>query len=187
MNIKRITPYLLVLAALVLGYLMISPTAQAASPSSDDSKEISKLFDEAKFEAHQLEQDAAEIETFNKTGLGWQSHADKLGAIRHHINKSGKLLAQLHQLRNEGSAWQQKAIGEIEPLLKELADNTQAAVEHFSDNKEIVHMSATYQEYLKSNSVLSKELSALITDYVGYGFHKAEFERLGEKVVASER
>jgi hypothetical protein len=68
-----------------------------------------------------------------------------------------------------------------------LAANTKSAIDHFNDNKDRFHMGTTYHDYLKANTGLAKELAALITDYVDYGFHKSEFDRLGEKVVASER
>lgn len=179
--------YLFTLVALVAGYLMISPVARAASPSGEDSKEVSQYLNEAKVEAHELEQDVNTMESFTRSDLTAQSHATTLNEIGDHINKAGKLLAKLHAARDGGSAWQQKAIDEIEPLLKELAANTKMAMEFFNDNKRHINVSPTYQEYLKSNCGLAKELSELITDYVDYGFHKAEFDRLGEKVVASER
>lgn len=179
--------YLFTLVALVAGYLMISPVAQSASTSGEDSKEVSQLLSDTKLEAHELELDTQTIKSFIRSDLSWQTHATKLNEIREHINKTGKLLAKLHSAREEGSAWQQKAIDEIEPLLKELAANTESATDHFAKNKDRFHMTPTYQEYLEANFGLAKELAALITDYVDYGFHKTEFDRLGEKVVASER
>lgn len=187
MNIKKITPYLLVLAALVMGFLMISSTAQAASPAGEDSEVITQLFDDVKLEAHQLELDAVTMETFTRSPLSRESHGAQFNAISEHINKSGELLAKLQNAHHKGSPWQQKAISEIEPLLKELADNTKAAIGHFNERSAPINVSPTYKEYLKSNRVMAKELAALITDYVDYGTHKAEFERLGEKVLASER
>lgn len=187
MKIKNIPPLLLVLAALMVGYLMISPAVQAASNPGEDSKEISQLLSDAKIEAHQLELAAVTMESFTRSPLSRQSHATQLNTIKHHINKSGEILTKLQNARAEGSPWQQKAIDEIAPLLKELADNTTAAMNHFNEDNTPMNMSATYKEYLKSNREMSKELAALIADYVDYGSHKALFERIGEKVVASER
>lgn len=187
MNKQRIKPFLLVLAALIAGFMMIPTPAQSAAASGEDSKEISRLLDDAKLEAHQLEMDAEKMETFTNSDLSRTSHANQFNYIIEHINKSGQLLAKLQNVREEGSPWQQNAIGEIEPLLKELADNTKAAIEHFNENKESVRFSATYREYLKANREVSEKLAALITDYVDYGFHKSQFERLGEKMMASER
>lgn len=187
MNKQRITPFLLVFAALVAGFLILSTPAQSATASGEDSKQVSRLLQDAKLEAHELEMDVEKMETFTNSDLSRSSHADQFNYISEHINKSGQLLTKLQNAREEGSLWQQKAIDEIEPLLRELADNTKAAIEYFNDNQEPVRFSATYREYLKANHELSVELAALITDYVDYGFHKSQFERLGEKMMASER
>jgi len=187
MNTKRRASLLFVLAALVAGFLVISPTAKASATSGEDSKEVSQLLSEMKVEAHQLELDAMEMETFSRSRLTEGSHAVKLNLIGDHINKAGELLGQLHDARESGSAWQQKAIDEIYPLLKELAANTETAMKFFNENKSHVHVSPSYKEYLKENRGMATELAALITDYVDYGFHKSQFERLGEKLVASER
>jgi glycerophosphoryl diester phosphodiesterase len=187
MNKKRRTCFLFVLAGLVAGSLMISPAAKASNTTGEDSKEVSQLLSEMKLEAHQLELDAVEMETFSRSRLSETSHATKLNMIGEHINKAGELLSKLHDARDRGSAWQQKAIDEIYPLLKELAENTETAMKLFNENKPRADMSPNYKEYLKENRGMASELAALITDYVDYGFHKSHFERLGEKVVASER
>ncbi|HEV2350606.1 MAG TPA: hypothetical protein VG028_12250 [Terriglobia bacterium] len=187
MSIKKITPFLIMFATLLAGCLVIAPAARAASTSGGDSKKISRLLSDAKFEARQLETDSIEAESYINAGLSWQSHSNKLNAIRLHINKTGELLTKLQNCREEGSPWQQKAIDQIEPPLKELVVNTTAMLQYFNDHKETIHFSDTYKEYLKSNSAMARELATLIADYVDYGIHKAEFERLGEKVLASER
>lgn len=187
MNNKRRTSCLFVLATLVTSYLMISPTAKASNATGEDSKEVSQLLSEMKLKAHELELDAVEMETFSRSRLSETSHAAQLNLIGEHINKAGELLRRLHDARDRGSAWQQKAIDEIHPLLKELADNTESAMKIFNEKKPRADMSPEYREYLKDNRGMASELAALITDYVDYGFHKSHFERLGEKVVASER
>lgn len=187
MDAPKKTTYLFILALLVVGYWMIAPAKVVANPVAEDSAKVSDLLNDVKVEARLLGKDVVEIQSYMMSDLSWQSHADKLNEIRNHINKAGKLLAQLNDERSAGSPWQQKAIDEIHPLLQELASNTQSALEHFTDNKDRFHMGDTYRSYLKANVTVSKELAALISDYVDYGFHKSEFNRLGEKVVASER
>jgi hypothetical protein len=187
MNKRKRTFLLIALAVVVVGCLMISPVAKASNTAGEDSKEVSQLLNDMKMRAHQLELDAAEMETFARTRLSETSHAAQLNQIGEHINKAGELLRRLHDARETGSAWQQKAIDEIYPLLKELAENTDTAMKFFNENKPRADMSPDYKEYLKENSSMASELATLIADYVDYGFHKSQFERLGEKLVASER
>jgi DNA polymerase III gamma/tau subunit len=181
------TSYFVVLALLVAGYFALSPGAAAAAIAAGDSEEVTKLLSSAKAEAHELERDAEELENFTRQNLSWESHAAKTNAIKEHVNTTGQLLTELNGVRETASPWQQAAIDRIEPLLKELADNMELTIEHLNDNQGRLHAAATYKEYAASNYGLAKELTALIDDYMEYGKHKAEFERLEEKLKVAER
>jgi len=173
----------LILALLVAGYLTMSPVAKAADTSGGDSEQVSKLFSEAKAEAHELEADADQLKAFTQSNLSYQSHAFKIESIKEHVNQAGKILADLHAARDTAAPWQQQAIDQITPLLKQLASNTQSAIELLNDEK---HRSVEYKNYAVENYDLAKELAALISDYVDYERHKAEFDRLGEKLQVAE-
>jgi hypothetical protein len=187
MNNNKKTSFLLTLALLVAGYFMISPAAGAAATSGGDSEEVSKLFSESKAEAHELERDAEDLDTFMRSSLSWQSHVAKVDLMREHVNKAGRLLSELNEARDAASPWQQKAIDEIHPLLKELADNLQATINHQRDHQSRLHIDTKYKDYVTKNYDLARELTALITDYVDYGKHEAEFRRLQEKLQVAER
>ena len=77
--------------------------------------------------------------------------------------------------------WQQTAIKRIEPLLKELADNTTATINHLNDNQAKVHTPA-FTDYVKANAELATDLEALIRDFVNYGSAKEKYESLGSKL-----
>jgi hypothetical protein len=104
--------------------------------------------------------------------------------IRGHVNRAGELLTKLNEAREGASPWQHQAIDRIYPLLKELADNTQATINHLNDNQSNVHFSP-YTDYAKANYDLAQELAALVSDYVEFGEHEAEFHRLQEKLQSS--
>ncbi|HXJ96022.1 MAG TPA: hypothetical protein VMT20_24550 [Terriglobia bacterium] len=185
-NNKRI-PFLLTLALLVAGYFSISPAAKAADASAGGSEQVSKLFSDVKAEAHQLERDAEDLHGYARSSLSWESHTAKLDMIREHVNKTGRLLTELNDARDTAAPWQQKAIDEINPLLKELADNTEATINHLNDNKGHLNVGPEFGEFVTANYDLAKELTALITDYVDYGKHEAEFQRLQGKLQVAER
>ena len=111
-------------------------------PETPDSAEINKLLDNVKSEAVQLKSDATDMKSFAASNLTWQSHAEKIEMIKGHINDAGKLLAQLHDAKSTGSPWQQKAIDEIDPLLRDMADNTTATIDHLNKNQSKVHFPA---------------------------------------------
>jgi hypothetical protein len=167
------------LALLVAGYLMIPAAAKAAEPG--DSGQITKLLEDAKAETVQLKHDAADLESFAKSGLTWESHARKVEMIREHVNNTGKLLAKLQAEEATGSPWQQDATKQIEPLLKELAANMESTINHINENRAHIKFSE-YHDYVKANYELASDLEALIRDFVNYGEAKQKYERLGGKL-----
>lgn len=167
---------------LVAGYLAI-PAALRAQAATD-SAEINKLLVDARAEAVELKADSENMATFTRSTFSWQSYAGNLEMIRGHVNKSGELLTKLQNAKSSGSTWQQTAIDRIEPLLKEMAANTSAAIKHLSDNKSAVHMQ-TFRDYVKANYEIATDLEALIRDYANYGQHRENLERLSKKLEIS--
>lgn len=182
MNGKKRTPYFLILSLLVAGCLSISPAAKAEDTPSGGTQEISQLLSQVKAEAIALKVDSDQLAVWARgKQVSWASHAQKLGQIKDHVNKAGELLTELNQARGTASPWQQQAIDRIYPLLKELADNTQATINHLNDDQRNIHFS-TYEDYAKAGYDLAKELATLVSDYVELGEHEAEFHRLQEKL-----
>jgi len=183
MNTRKRTPrYLVIFGLVVAGYLTIYPAAHAREISSDKSEPIRQLLAQVKTEAVALDQDSDRLAVWARNKqVQWQSHAEKLNLIREHINDAGKLLAQLNDARGKASPWQLRAIDRIYPLLKELADNTEATINHLNDNRSNIHFPA-YRDYAKAGADLAGELAALVCDYVEFGEHEAEFHRLQDKL-----
>ena len=90
-----------------------------------DSEPDSDLLSQVKTHAFQLKEDAGILESFTRNvGLSWQSHAAVLTRMREDINQAGRDLAKLEEAKKSASIWQETAIERIQPLLKELAENT---------------------------------------------------------------
>lgn len=164
----------------VAGYLVISATPGAAATA--DSARITGLFGDAKTQAVELTMDATDMESFTRSSqMTWAAYANKVTQIREHVNNIGKLVADMQDARGGGSPWQQTAIDRIMPLLKEVAANTQATIEHLNDNKTRVHFPA-FQNYVKANYELSSDLEKLIRDFVNYGETQERFAELSKKL-----
>ena len=182
MNSQKGTSFLLILALMVAGCISISPAAKAADNAAGSSQKIHELLTQVKAEAIELKRDAHDLEIWAKGGqISWQTHGAQLLVIREHINKARKLLAQMNKARHTASPWQQQAIDRIHPLLKELADNTGATINHFNDNKSHIHLS-DYADYAKAGSDLAEELATLVSDYVDFEEHEADYYRLKDKL-----
>ena|ERR1051326_1867821 len=179
---KKSAPILLMLGLFAMAFLLLpSATAADNSKTKMDSEEVTKLLGEVQTEAVELKMDAEKMESYTINKLSWESHAHAVQQIREHVNATGRLLTRLNENRALASPWQEQAIDEITPLLRELAANTTAVIEHLDANKTRLH-SAEYKEYLTANYEVSKELSALITDFVDYAKHKNRFEHLTNKL-----
>lgn len=146
-----------------------------------DSTRINDLLQQAKSRAVQANHDADMIASFTRSRTSWRSHAAQLRSMREHVNAMGKMLTEMHSVRDEGSPWQREAIEDIDPLLRSMADHLNGMIDHLNDNQEKVHMPA-YVDYTKANLELSDKLLAMIEDYVGYAEAKATAEALEQKL-----
>jgi len=186
MNNQKRTPYLLILSLLVAGCLSISPAANAGDTLSGNSVEVSQLLTQIKTEAKALEHDADELAVWTRgKNLHWQTHSAKISEIKDHVNEAGQLLDKLNQAREGGaSAWQHQAIDRIYPLLKELADNTEATINHLNDDRNSIRF-GEYEDHTRASYNVAKDLAALISDYVDFSEHEAEYHRLQDKLQPS--
>ena len=181
-NYRRLL-LLLTQGALLGGSVMVVPVAGAEPRSIGDSEEVSTLLSNARWEALELRDDSDKMVSLSRSALRVQSFAGKLTEVKDHVNRAGKLLAKLDQARETGSPWQQQAIDHITPLIQQLAANTEATINHFNDNKMLVH-SKELAEYCSVNYELAKELAALVEDFIDYGETQATFAELQKKLEA---
>jgi len=101
--------------------------------------------------------------------------------MKTHINAAGKLLTQLKNAEAGGEPWQQEAIRRIEPLLREMADNTTTTIKYLDANKNKVHMQE-FKDLVESNLDIAKNLEGLIRDFVNFGNAKGRYEELRQKL-----
>ena len=153
--------------------------AQAAPP--EDNKEVSQLLEDIKGQAADLQRDSDELESFTRSDMSWQSHAEELDRIKERINAIGKTISKLQNLRSSASPWQREAIDRIMPVAKKLASNTTAAIEHLNKNPLRINK-PQYQQYLKSNAEAASNLATLVKDFVEYGKTRTTLEAYERKL-----
>ncbi len=156
-------------AALLFGMILFT---SAWTPAAyGDSAQVSKLLQQAKTSADQLQRDTENMESFTRSKVGWQSHAMQINTVKEHVNKIGTVLADLHDARDGADPWQQDAIDGITPLMHQLADHTTSIIEHLNDKNQTWH--PEYREYLQTNHELAADVSKMISDYMNYGKARA--------------
>lgn len=184
-------------AVLWMPTLFLFPLSQAAPAtqasreqvrrSQADSKQVTDLLDQAKTQAAQLKSDAVDMQSFPQSNLSWETHADKIMAIKQDVNNVGQTMAKLNAAESEASSWQKTAIDRVNPLLKELADNTTAIIDHLNREHGRLLNTPEHKDLLNDNADLATDLSAMIADFVDYGRTRAKYFELRHKLELSER
>ncbi len=164
---------------MLTGWAVCSIFAKGAGTA--DSDQVSKLLSDAKTQSFQLKEDADELERFSRSGATWESNLEAINRIKDDVNKLGRLLSDLENNLSQAAPWQKLAIDRIIPVAKELAANTNGAIEHL-DKRPIGLSTSAYQEYLEAIADSSTNLAATISDFVVYGKTKERLERLASRL-----
>lgn len=165
------------LACLVAGITGISPALKAED--MPDSPAASKLLAEAKTQAFAISVDADTLESYTREPtLSWVSHALEITRMKNDINAAGKTVAALDAMKSQAAPWQVTAIDRIIPYLREIADDTTAAIEYLNKNQSRLANNKEYKDYIEANADTSQELATLVAHFVDYGNHKNRYESL---------
>lgn len=164
----------------ILGILLLSPVFAKAQTA--DSPAITDLLQASKQHAVLALQDAETLETYTRSTMPWQSHANRLIHMKEHANDLIKDFNKLSSMRTEAAPWQQEAIDHITPLLQQMSNDLSVTINHFNENKNRVQM-PPFPDYARANRELMEKTSRLISDFVDYGEAKAKTDVL-EKTMA---
>ena len=151
-----------------------------------ENPQVTRLLQDARDEAAQLSRDADDMEAMTHSDVSWQSHADMLATIKDHVNNLGRLVEKMEAARGSASPWQQQAIDRMIPLMRDLASNTTAAINHINENK-LRPTAGSYPEYLKENAETAHDLSNMISEFVQYGQARAKLERLEQRLEIAQK
>src|ERR1700730_4563137 len=149
----------------VLVPLLCFSFPQLARAQGQDDPEVTQLLADVRQEGADLANDADEMDSLRRNDVTWQTHAEMLRRVADHVNTMGRTVEKIEAKRGSASTWQQQAIDRILPLLKELAANTTAAINHINENK-IRPVSGNYPEYLKENAETAHQLTIPIASFI---------------------
>ena len=161
--------------------LLLAVGAATLAAQATHSDKIAELLSQAQIHAVLAEDDAAALENSSRSKLSWKSHSAKLHQIREHINDLGKVSKQLMDVRAEGSPWQQEAIDRIDPLLRDMASQLTATIQHFNDSPSSIHMKP-YRDFARANHDAANKTAEVIKDFVEYDEAKSKSESLEKKL-----
>jgi hypothetical protein len=174
-------------AVLAVMVILLAPLAlrpQTLDPSqTTDSAQVGQLLADAKSLASLLKSDLATIDFFALSAGGSQTYADMLNLYTGRATALRTQALKLESMRKYGSHWQQIAVDRMVPVMKELASSAEAAISSTKVTRNRPS-STDYREYLKLNSDLAGELSAVIAACVDYAKTREDLDHIAEKIGA---
>ncbi|HEV2396719.1 MAG TPA: hypothetical protein VGS27_07250 [Candidatus Sulfotelmatobacter sp.] len=125
----------IVLASCVAAAMIAAPAALRANTNSSISdpvkvQDIADHLSTLEVQAAEVSRDAETLWSLSQDHhTNWQSHAYYLNNLREDVNSMGKLLAELEEMKPQGSQAQQMAIERTRPHLVALAAETTEALD----------------------------------------------------------
>ena len=120
--------------------VLLLPISSAFAGQTIDSARISKLFDQARMHAAQVNDDADLLDSYARAGFSWQMHAKCLQDIKLHTTDLVKDFNQLKAIREKGTPRQREAIDRLEPLLQKMTIELMATTEQLNQHQVRVNM-----------------------------------------------
>lgn len=160
---------------------MILACTCAAFAQVNKSAKINELLNNVKSHAMLATHDAELLESYARSDMSWQSHANQINLMKTHVNDLIKDHNDMIAVREGAFEWQKRAIDRTDPLVKEIADRLNAMINHLNDNKDKTKMQA-YKDYVHSNYELISSLDKMVSDFVDYEEAKSKADGLEEKL-----
>lgn len=179
MRLAMLGGRLSIAATLVL--LSLVPARCQAGVTTMPTGSLTELLWDARDEAVQLASDADQMQLLLISDNNWLTHALVLSKIQGHVDDMALIVRKLNEEQGSGSSLQQQAVERMLPLIRELSDNTKAALRYLNQNKSRP-LSNTYKQYLEKNAQTARELSSMVSSLVDYQESMAEMTQLRHKL-----
>ena len=146
----------------------------AASSTWDFHKEASDLLNGLRADARKTRSVADELRMVAKEpGVDWVLHADRLTAIKETVNDMGAKLCRLEAIRSAALPWQQKAIDDVAPAVRLMADNAEDAILFLNQHLGNFWI-PTYDKYVTNLSTQAGHLAGVVHNFEQYAHLKKE-------------
>lgn len=156
----------------------VSETADWNFPS-----EASQLLEEIRSASHRLTDNTANLKSFGRGGMSWQSHAGELMLIKEQINSVGERIQRLQAIRHVVAPWQQEAIDSVRPIALILAARAEAAIRHLNENQTYL-WSETYQDHLTTLTTRAGQMKKSVTLHLELAETQEKLEALRTRVAS---
>jgi hypothetical protein len=104
-----------------------------------------------------------------------------LTALKDNVNKIGRELQSLEAKREALSSWEAKALDQTLPLMKDVADNTDQAIQAFNSNR--LHLfSPSYTDKTDKIEKDAHEVATMLHDYLKLANEREKEQRLEQSL-----
>ncbi len=180
MRLAHARTRLMVEGIMVLLSLAVLPLLSAVVPR-ETSAQLTELLWDARDEAAQLASDADQMLILSDSN--WLTHDLMLHRIQGHVDDMALIVRKLNETQKSGSDIQQQAVEQMLPLVRELSENTTAAIHYLNQNKNRPP-SDTYRQYLQKNADTARELSSMVSSLVDYEQSMEDIAALRRKLAS---
>jgi chromosome segregation ATPase len=160
-----------------LSLLRAAPVHSGVTPEEEETKTISELQGQAAALADQADQFRLIIAN-NESSR--ESHLSMLDTLKAEINAMGRDLQTLEAERGTLSPWQVQAVDHSQPLLKDVAANTEQAISYFNNNGHL--WTTQYREYVRNIWSDSDQISRSLKNYVALARIRDREQRLTQTI-----
>lgn len=138
--------------------------AFAGSVSTQEAGEAQRTLQSLKQSAYNVQVASGKLHTFATNSIvSNATRASLLDTIQARINQMGRDMATLQAERGQLNAWEQKAIDQALPLLKDAADDTQKVIVYFNDRHDPLWV-GEYRDSAKRISQNTEQIAVTIGD-----------------------
>ena len=175
--------------AIVVSALVILATISYAKTTAKDAvphPQVAAELTEFKRTVFEMRGEADALHSFTRNGqIHWQSHTNRLHALKQHVHKLGKHLASLESLKPSASESQQMAIEQARPHLVAAAQNLTEAIEMVNANRRSVY-DADYREAVRSMQIHADSLHEKLGAILDHEKAKIRLGNLGLSPASTE-
>jgi hypothetical protein len=177
-NLKWMIAALAAIALLGTGSVFASPPAPSPESPAYLSGRASTLLAQIQAEGAGLRRNAENLGTFARNPkYSWQSHANSLDRVKHHINAVGERTAELQRIRHAVLPWQQLAITEVTSHAAQVAASTQAAILYLNENRRWL-FATEYRDHVTTIADSSGDMKQTVDKFLDYEKAEQKFQQL---------
>lgn len=158
---KTLLSFPLLRTVVLVAFLL--PISAVLTAQVADSPEINKLLNSARDHATLAYDDSADLQSYVRSHMSWESCARCLQRIKDHANDLTKDYNKLQDLKPQGSSWQKETIDRLEPQLRAMAKNLNDMIEHLNHNQSQAYM-PTMREFARTNLVQMEKARQIINE-----------------------